>query len=1177
MNPTDLISLYSSHKHTKVIIESLKQTRSIIHLKGLTGSSSSLVCVSSFSKYNNTTLCILTDKEEAAYFFNDLTNLLGSPTPTLPKGKGVIKNVLFFPSSYKHSVPGNNDLDNTNIVLRTEVLNKLSSNNNNIIIISYPEALIEKVLTKNSLQANTIKLKVGEKISIDFITEALYEYEFERNDFVYEPGQFSVRGSIVDVFSFSNDFPYRIDFFGDEVDSIRTFNIEDQLSIEQFKEILIFPNIQKILLKDVKESFFSFIPSNTAIWVKDAKFIIDRINKLYETPMLNSGLTNNIVSGNEIADKLSSFSVIEFGHQFFYKPNITLKYNISPQPSFNKNFELLSKNLYDNYIKGYKNIILSENNEQIERLKAIFNSTCPDLVGNETNINSTSTSVTADKPAFAKASADRQEIKFSPLLTTLNEGFIDNDLKICCYTDHQIFERYHKFHLKNSHISSAKGSVTIKEINQLHPGDYVVHVDHGIGIFGGLEKIKINHREQETVRLIYKDNDILYVNIHSLHRISKYKGGDGTPPKIYKLGSGAWLKLKQNTKNKVKDIAKELIALYAERKKQKGYEFSQDSYLNQELEASFFYEDTPDQLKATQDVKKNMESSYPMDRLICGDVGFGKTEIALRAAFKAVADSKQVAVLVPTTILALQHYKTFTDRLKNFPCTIDYISRLKSTKKQKETINRLAQGKIDILIGTHRIVSKDITFKDLGLLIIDEEQKFGVATKEKLRKLKLNVDTLTLTATPIPRTLQFSLMGARELSIINTPPPNRIPITTELHTFNEDLIREAINYEIERNGQVYFVHNRIQDIHKIAELVQRLCPDVRIAVVHGQMESSKLENKMIDFIEQRYDVLITTTIIEAGLDIPNVNTMIINNAHNFGLSDLHQLRGRVGRSNKKAFCYLFAPPLSFLTPEARRRLNAIEDFSELGSGFNIALQDLDIRGAGNLLGAEQSGFISDIGFETYHRILNEAIQELKEDEFSDQSGFAFPTSSVSPKVSGQAGEKEEIKKLSESSKLSESLCNKFVNDCHIDTDYELLFPDDYIYNVSERIKLYRELDNIENEEELQKFETHLIDRFGKLPEQSKGLLDIVRLRWIAITLGFEKIILKNNRMLAYFISNKESLYYQSSVFSSILEFLQKQPDICTMKEKNNKLSLNFENIKCLKEAINILRLISVCP
>ena len=1102
MNLKELTGKYKTHPKVKELTDHIHQNTKTF-LKGLSGSLESVVAAGTVEQTRSPHFFLLRDKEEAAYFYNDLQNLISE------------REVHFFPSTFKRSVQFGQE-DPTNIILRTGVLNAVR-NNDGPVIVSYPEAIIEKVVKKKELARNTLEINKGENISSDFLNDMLFEYNFEQVDFVYEPGQFSVRGSIVDIFSFSDDHPYRIDFFGEEVESIRKFDVENQLSVQNLNRAVIQPKLQNGHTRESDwQSFFEFLVENTLIWIREFDYISGRIAELFDKTIEknpNQGIDSYIIPKSHFEEQITRFHWIETGYKGHFPEENTISFNSSPPPAFNKNFDLLSDNLFKNQEEGYTNYILSNNEKQIERLKAIFHDINPD-------------------------------IRFTPIMETLHEGFIDHELYICCYTDHQIFGRYHKFQIKSGF--SQKERLNLEELNNLHPGDYVVHVDHGIGKFGGLEKIETNGKTQEAIRLIYKDNDILYVNIHSLHKISKYKSKDLTPPKIYKLGSAAWKNLKNKTKNKVKDIAKELIQLYAQRKEKKGFAFSEDTYLQHELESSFIYEDTPDQLSATRATKEDMESEIPMDRLICGDVGFGKTEIAVRAAFKAVADSKQVAILVPTTILAFQHYQTFSDRLKDFPATVDHLSRLRSNKKQKDIKESLTDGTTDIVIGTHRLISKDIQFKNLGLLIIDEEQKFGVAAKEKLKRLKLNVDTLTLTATPIPRTLQFSLMGARDLSIIHTPPPNRYPIVTEVHTFNEDIIREAIYYEFERNGQVFFINNRIQNIQEVEKLVNRLCPDVKTVVAHGRMEGAKLEQIMLDFINYEYDVLIATSIIESGLDIPNANTMIINEAQNFGLSDLHQLRGRVGRSNKKAFCYLLAPPLTAVTPEARKRLRAIEEFSELGSGFNIAMQDLDIRGAGNLLGKEQSGFIADIGFETYQRILDEALQELKENEFSDLF---------------REEKKADLKK--------QKTEQRFIQDCQIETDLEILFPDDYIPNISERINLYRELDNINNEEQLNQFEEKLQDRFGTLPHPTRELLNVVRLRWLAIDLGFEKIILKNNIMVMHFISNQDSPYYQSGIFSGILQFVQKNQESFQMKE-GKKLTLTVENIGNINKALEIL-------
>jgi len=1086
-----------------------------IHCTGLSGSSKSLLAASVIPQLSGVHLIIVPEKEESAYFYNDLVNLLGSDS------------VLFFPSSFKRSVHYNQP-DHGNVILRTHVINQLGSgkkyqDGEYLIIVTYPEGLVEKVITHKTLKKNTLQLVKGEKLSIAFIQEVMEEYRFTQVDFVYEPGQYAVRGSLVDVFSFSHPDPYRIDFFGDEVESIRNFDIDTQLSKDLHDRISILPNVQELTLEDNSEPLTDYLDSSTVFWINDIRFTTDNLNEVYnEVSRLStrkdevlSVSENQLTTGHYLIGKIAEFSVVEFSARSFYPGVQSVVFNTLPQPAFNKNFNLLTEDLLKHTQNRYKNYILSDSEKQIERLRAIFH---------DINLH----------------------IGFLPLLKTLHEGFIDHDLQICCYTDHQIFERYHKYTLRN--YFSNRGTLSLKELQGLQPGDYVVHIDHGIGKFGGLEKIDINGKIQESVRLVYQDNDVLYVSIHSLHRISKYKGKDTEPPRLYKLGTGAWQKLKQNTSRKIKDIARELIHLYARRKIQEGYSFSPDTFMQDELEASFIYEDTPDQVKATRSIKEDMESLNPMDRLVCGDVGFGKTEVAVRAAFKAVADSKQVAILVPTTILALQHFNTFGDRLRNFPCNVEYINRFKKGSQQTDIIKRLGEGKIDIIIGTHRLLGADIKFRDLGLLIIDEEQKFGVTAKEKLKNLRLNVDTLTLTATPIPRTLQFSLMGARDLSVINTPPPNRHPIITELHTFNEEIIREGILYEVSRGGQVFFIHNRVQNILEVETLIRKLCPHIKTCVAHGQLEGNELEKTMTDYVKGDYDVLVATAIIESGLDIPNANTIFINNAHHFGLSDLHQLRGRVGRSNKKAFCYLLAPPPTVITPEARRRLKALAELSELGSGFNIALYDLDIRGAGNLLGGEQSGFIADIGFETYTRILNEAISELKEKEYGDL--FA---------VKEQAEQGDMV---------------TYVEDCQIDTDLELLFPEDYISNISERMSLYRELDQIEQDEELRRFESGLADRFGPLPLPSRELLEVVRLRSMAKRLGFEKMVLKNGKMIGHFVSNPDSGFYKSKTFSSILGFVQKQPARFRMKEGNNKLTLTCEPINSMQSACDLLKSLS---
>ncbi len=1142
MEEKQLQQRYNESEKVSEILTLLKEKKQKhICLNGLIGSSKALVSASVFTNLPSLNFAVLPDNESAAYFYNDLENIFNEASLNYQK-----KKILFFPTSYKRTYDGEN-IDSTNVLSRTEVLNRIYLSRQKTFVVTYPEALCEKVVTRKFYKNNTIEIKRGEKLSVDFFSDVLFEYEFESVDFVIEPGQFSIRGGIIDVFSFAGDHPFRIEFFGDDIESIRTFDPVTQLSIDNFAKITIVPNVREGAKKEKREFVLDTITSNALFWIDDAKFISDRMNHEYEkisevflsisnessndlyikNPQnidsedqpnrsshrmtINKSLNDFFVNGDDFLQKANNSFVLEFGKQKYFKNSVNFDFELSPQPSFNKNFDLFFNDLNENTQKGFVNYILVDNPKQIDRIYSIIED-----IQNSKNLTN--------------------DINFVTLNLSLHEGFIDKDLKVACYTDHQVFDRYHKFRLKEGY--KTKESLTLKDLSELKPGDFITHIDHGVGRFDGLEKIENNGKIQEALRLIYKNSDILYISIHSLHRISKFVGKEGTPPTLSKLGSGVWKKLKEKTKKRVKDIARELIKLYAERKAAEGFEFSPDTYLQHELEASFLYEDTPDQLKATISVKEDMENQNPMDRLVCGDVGFGKTEVAMRAAFKAVADSKQVALLVPTTILALQHYKTFSDRLKDFPCTVDYINRFKTAKRQKETIKDLEAGKIDILIGTHRLVSKDIQFKNLGLLIIDEEQKFGVSIKEKLKKLKVNVDTLTLTATPIPRTLQFSLMGARDMSIINTPPPNRYPIQTEIKSFGKETISDAINYELSRGGQVFFVHNRVQNIADVECMIEKFCPGVKIAVAHGQMEGSKLERTMLDFIEGAYDVLIATTIIESGLDIPNVNTIIINDAQNYGLSDLHQLRGRVGRSNKKAFCYLLAPPMSVLTNEARKRIQAIEEFSNLGSGFNIAMRDLDIRGAGNILGGEQSGFISEIGFEMYHKILDEAVLELKENEFKD----VF---------------KHEINKT-------------YVKDCQIETDLEILITDDYIHNISERLSLYKELDALVTEEELLMFQKNITDRFGKPPSQTMELINTIRLRRLAKKLGFEKLVLKSGRMSAYFVSNSDSMYFQSEIFKGILKYVQNQPENYRFKETKDKLILIINNINSINEAQKML-------
>lgn len=1079
-----------------------------IKISGLNGSALSLVIASVFKNAGSAFpfLLIMEDADEAAYTYHDIKSCLDE------------SQVFFFPSSYKKAIKLA-QLDASNEVLRTEVLNRLANHVTPCVVVTYPEALFQKVVSAHGMQTRMLKLKRGESISIDFLAEMLTEYGFSRVDFVYEPGQFSIRGGIVDIFSFAYELPYRCDFFGDEIDSIRIFDIENQLSKDKVEQVEIIPDLLKD--KSVSQvSFFEFIDKSTVLTFSNVTYIRDKINQLYEEALIKANESDVVVpdlhlsriNGKDFITQIDFFKKIEVGEKKYFKPDQELHFNTAPQPVFHKNFDLVADNLKKGMMDGYQLFIMSDSVKQTDRIDTIFKDRGDNII-------------------------------FEPIKNTLHQGFIDHDLSFFCYTDHQIFDRFHKYRLRTDKTRQGKVVMTLKELNQFQIGDYMVHVDHGIGTFGGLVKTNVNGKMQEMVKLIYRDDDIIFVSIHALHRISKYKGKEGEAPKINKLGSGAWERLKERTKSKVKDIARELIKLYAKRKAEEGFQYTPDSYLQQELEASFIYEDTPDQVKATADIKKDMESTLPMDRLVCGDVGFGKTEVAVRAAFKAATDGKQVAVLVPTTVLALQHYNTFKNRLSDFPVTVEYLSRARSSKQSKEVLEKLANGEVDIIIGTHKLVGKSVKFKDLGLLIIDEEQRFGVSVKEKLKELKVNVDTMTMTATPIPRTLQFSLMGARDLSIINTPPPNRFPVQTEVHTFDEDVIREAIQLEMNRNGQIFFINNRIQNIYQIEALIRKLVPGVRVAVGHGQMPPDKLEEIIIDFIEYEYDVLIATTIIESGIDIPNVNTIIINSAHKFGLSDLHQLRGRVGRSNRKAYCYLLAPDSSLLTPEARRRLTAIETFSELGSGFNIAMQDLDIRGAGNMLGAEQSGFIADLGYETYQRILNEAIHELKDEEFSELYA-------------------EEIAK--ENSSLN------YVTDCQIDTDMELMFPADYIENVSERITLYRELDSIDNEYDLIEFEKRIEDRFGIIPEQSKNLLLVVHLRWLAIKYGIEKLVLKNEKMTAFLVSNRLSSYYQSENFGKILQFVASHPRQCQLRDQQNRRSVVVSMVRTVNQAYHIL-------
>jgi transcription-repair coupling factor (superfamily II helicase) len=1107
-------------KATKVsqIAEFLQQSENKIHLKGLIGSSLSFVVNSLFHKSELPFLMILEDKEAAAYYLNDLEQLIGD------------KEVLFYPGSFR--IPYQiEEVDNANVLLRAEVLNRINSRKKPAIIVTYPESLFEKVVTKKELEKNTLKVAVGDKISIDFINEVLFEYEFKRVDFITEPGEFSVRGGIIDVFSFSNDNPYRIEFFGNEVDSIRSFDVETQLSIEKKNKITIIPNVENKFFQEDRESFLDYISSNTTLFIQNTDALISKLDNLFaKAEEAYSKLTGEIkhlapeqlfLNQKSFLKKALDFNVVELGSKAFFNSNKTVEFHILPQPSFNKQFDLLLNNLNDNHFNGIKNYLFCSNDSQAKRFHDIFQT-------------------------LDEANHESIRKQYDTIKLPLFQGFIDEELQIACYTDHQIFERYHKFSIKNGYAK--KQTITLQELTNLSVGDYVTHIDHGIGKFGGLQKIQVEGKTQEAIKLVYADNDIVYVSIHSLYKISKFNGKDGTAPKIYKLGSNAWKVLKQKTKARVKHIAFNLIQLYAKRRLEKGFQFSPDSYLQLELESSFIYEDTPDQNKATQEVKADMESDRPMDRLVCGDVGFGKTEVAIRAAFKAVDNGKQVAVLVPTTILAYQHFRTFSERLKDMPVSVGYLNRFRTAKQKAETLKQLEEGKLDILIGTHQLVNKNVVFKDLGLLIVDEEQKFGVNVKDKLKTIAANIDTLTLTATPIPRTLQFSLMAARDLSVITTPPPNRYPIETNVIGFSEESIRDAISYEIQRNGQVFFVNNRIENIKEVAGMIQRLVPNARVGIGHGQMDGKKLEELMLAFMNGEFDVLVATTIIESGLDVPNANTIFINNANNFGVSDLHQMRGRVGRSNKKAFCYFICPPYSAMTDDARKRIQALEQYSELGGGLNIAMKDLEIRGAGDLLGGEQSGFINEIGFETYQKIMNEAIDELKENEFKEL----------------YSDETKDVEKT-------------YVKDLQLDTDFELLFPDEYINNITERLKLYNELSVIKDENGLIEFENKLIDRFGPLPKQAISLLNSIKIKWVATQLGIEKLVMKQGKMICYFVSDQQSSYYQSGRFSQVLQFVQMQSKLCTMKEKQTpnglRLLLTFENVKSINKALELIQMV----
>ena len=1083
-----------------------------IHLKGLAASAApmlfSALALADEPWRVPVALFVLNDLEEAGYFYHDLTQVLG-------EGR-----VLFLPSSYKRAIKYGQK-DSANEVLRTEVLTRLSEANSQLYIVTYPDALAELVVSRDTLNDRSVRLAVGDTVEIPQMEATLVGEGFERVDYVYEPGQFAVRGSIIDVFSYASEYPYRIDLFGDEVDSIRTFEIESQLSRDKVQQVSIVPNFEDGAGDEV--SFFDFLPKGSALAFQDYAWVHERIEQLNEEGFSQQAVQAmdeatdcvlHLLDATDFLRKTTDFRRIEFGVKASSAVHATVTFDTSPQPLFHKNFELVEQSLADLIERGYQVYILTDSTKQAERLKTIFE---------ERGSN----------------------IPFTAVDKTIHGGFIDNTMRVACFTDHQIFDRFHKYNLRSDKARSGKMAISLKELSQFEPGDYVVHIDHGVGRFAGLVRMPNGNSTQEVIKLVYSNDDVVFVSIHSLHKISKYKSKEGEAPRINKLGTGAWEKLKERTKTKIKDIARDLIKLYSQRAQEKGFAYSPDSFMQHELEASFLYEDTPDQLKATVDIKADMERQRPMDRLVCGDVGFGKTEVAVRAAFKAACDNKQVAVLVPTTVLAYQHWRTFSERLKNFPCRVEYLSRARSAADTKKVLEGLKSGEVNIVVGTHKLIGKGVKFKDLGLLIIDEEQKFGVSVKEKLRQLKVSVDTLTLTATPIPRTLQFSLMGARDLSVIQTPPPNRYPIQTEVHTFNEEIIREAVNFELSRNGQLFIINNRIQNLAELAALVTRNVPDARVCIGHGQMPPEELEKVIMSFVNHDYDVLIATSIVENGIDIPNANTIIINQAHNFGLSDLHQMRGRVGRGNKKAFCYLLAPPLSVLTPEARRRLQAIENFTDLGSGIHIAMQDLDIRGAGNLLGAEQSGFIADLGYETYQKILGEAVHELKTNEFADL-------------LMGDVAEGEKISG------------DGFVEECAVESDLELLFPNEYIPTSSERMLVYRELDSLETDEEVTKFRTRLTDRFGPVPPMGEELLRVVPLRRIGKQLGIEKILLKGGQMALYFVSNLESPYYDSAAFGRVMNYTAMTPYECRFRELSGKRSLLIKGIETVEAALNVL-------
>lgn len=1135
MKIQDLSTLYAHLPQVSALAKTLQQKRpQTIRLRGLVASSAPVLFSALATKNEKLIVFVLNDEEESGYFYHDLTQLMGE------------ERVLFFPSSYRRAIKYAQK-DPANEILRTEVLSKLKNNPRSLYIVAHPEALAELVVTKKNLDTRSLTLETNQTVNVDDLVDELRKLGFREVDYVYEPGQFALRGSILDVFSFSHEYPFRIDFLGDDIDSIRTFEVEDQLSRERCEQAHVVPELSSV---EKKESLFHYLPQDAVLVFKNFRYVCETIDRIYQDGFSTQAFTERmegatemerqeieremhrdtqIMTGSQFQTDSGSFRRIEFqsGPNEEGGEEAVIKFTITPQPLFHKNFELLQKTFEDYQLQGYKLYILADSQKQQERLKEILASTT-----------------------------------FLSVDHTLHEGFVDEDLRVCFFTDHQIFDRFHKYNLKSDKARSGKVALTLKEIQQFEVGDYVVHVDHGVGKFSGLVRMPITtstgeQAYQEMIKIQYQHGDSIYVSIHSLYKVSKYKAQDnGQPPRVSTLGTGQWERLKERTKKQIKDIARDLIRLYSKRRTQRGFAFSHDTYLQHELEASFLYEDTPDQLKATQDVKADMEKARPMDRLVCGDVGFGKTEVAVRAAFKAAVDGKQVAVLVPTTVLAYQHFRTFSSRLKDMPVRVDYLTRARTAKQTSALLKDLESGKVDILIGTQKVIGKNVKFKDLGLLIIDEEQKFGVSAKEKLRQMKTNVDTLTMSATPIPRTLQFSLLGARDLSVIQTPPPNRYPIQTEIHSFSPEIVVDAINFEMSRNGQVYFVNNRISDLTHLAEMIHKYIPDARIAIGHGQMKPDELEDIVLGFSNYDYDVLLSTTIVENGIDIPNANTIIINGAHNFGLSDLHQMRGRVGRGNRKAFCYLLAPPLSALPQDSRRRLEALENFSGLGSGINIAMQDLDIRGAGNLLGAEQSGFISDLGYETYQKILNEAMAELRNEASPDPSeggdGLAQTGAAKNSPLLEGAGEAA------------------FVADCTLESDLEMYFPDQYVPSDSERMLLYRELDHIRDDKELDAYRSRLKDRFGPVPHVAEELLQVVRLRRIGISLGCEKILLKQGRMFMFFVSNDRSPFYQSSTFGRILDFVGKNIRRCNLRDQQGKRSMVVSDVSTVEQAVGVL-------